>query len=71
MFLATEVVEEASVFHAFDIFMVLFTIVIAIGLYRLLRAPEKNKFAIGFAGVCLLVFLIADAIMVLGWFGAL
>ncbi|WP_373230848.1 hypothetical protein [Cohnella sp.] len=67
MFLA-EIAADASTFTPFDIFMVLFTVLIAVGLVRLLlQRPRKNMFAIGFAAVSLLVFLIADAKMVSGW----
>ena len=58
-------------FFAFDIIMILFTIVIAIGLIRLLKAPKRNLFAIGFTGFCLAVFLVADLLMVLNWLGIL
>jgi len=67
MFLA-EQTESTSTFQGFDVFMLLFTIVIAIGLVRLLlQRPRKNMFAIGFAAVALLVFLVADAKMISGW----
>lgn len=58
-------------FTGFDIFMILFTIIIAAGFVRLVLQPQKNKFAIGFAAVCLAVFLFADYLMVRNWFGAL
>lgn len=68
MFLAEQTTEAASSFQMFDIFMVLFTILIAIGLVRLLlQRPRKNKFAIGFAVVALIIFLVADFKMVSGW----
>lgn len=67
MFLA-ENIADASTFTPFDIFMVLFTVLIAAGLVRLLlQRPRKNMFAIGFAAVSLIVFLIADAKMISGW----
>jgi hypothetical protein len=67
MFLAATT-DNASTFAPFDIFMLLFTVIIAIGLVRLvLQRPRKNMFAIGFAVVALLIFLIADAKMVSGW----
>lgn len=66
MFLAEEV--NASTFTPFDIFMVVFTILIAVGLVRLaLQRPRKNLFALGFTAVALLVFLAADIKMVSGW----
>jgi len=67
MLLAEAVATEASKFHTFDVFMILFTIIISIGAVRLLRAPQKNKFAIGFTLVSLLVFLISDYAMVMNW----
>ncbi|MFC5401683.1 DUF2759 family protein [Cohnella soli] len=63
---ATEAVK--STYSHFDIFMLVFTILIAIGLVRLLmQRPRKNVLAIGFATVSLLVFLAADYKMVSGW----
>jgi hypothetical protein len=68
MFLANKAAEATSAFENFDIFMVIFTILIAAGLVRLLlQRPRKNVFAIGFGTVSLLVFLIADVKMVSGW----
>ncbi|NHN33919.1 hypothetical protein [Paenibacillus agricola] len=70
MLLAAEAAQaSASTFNGFDVFVVLFTIVIAIGIVRLLVAPKKNIFAIGFGGISLLVFLIMDAVMVMSWMG--
>ncbi|WP_325050470.1 hypothetical protein [Cohnella endophytica] len=63
---ATEAVE--STYSHFDIFMLVFTILIAAGLFRLLlQRPRKNVLAIGFSTVALLVFLAADYKMVSGW----
>jgi hypothetical protein len=68
MLLAEAAAQEApKLFHTFDVFMILFTILIFIGLVRLLKAPQKNKFAIGFAAVSLIVFLISDYAMVMHW----
>jgi len=67
MLLAEAVATGASKFHTFDVFMILFTILILIGVARLLRAPQKNKFAIGFGAVSLLVFIISDYAMVMNW----
>lgn len=68
MFLAQAAAEPSTTFTTFDIFMVLFTILIAAGLIRLLmHRPRKNIFAIGFATVALLVFLAADFKMISGW----
>jgi hypothetical protein len=68
MFLTEQAGETASTFSGFDIFMVLFTILIAIGLVRLLlQRPRKNLFAIGFAVVALIIFIVADIKMISGW----
>ena len=67
MFLAAEEAAAAATsnFDPFDIMMLLFTVVIFIGLVRLLMArPRKNLFAIGFTAVSLLVFLYVDYIMI-------
>jgi len=49
----------------FDWFMLAFTVIIAIGLVRLLKAkPKKNKFAIGFTVAALGLFLLIDGIMI-------
>lgn len=67
MFLA-QAAEPSSTFAAFDIFMLIFTILIAAGLVRLvMQRPRKNLFAIGFATVALLIFLLADYKMISGW----
>jgi hypothetical protein len=66
MFLA-EGAATASKFTGFDPFVLLFTLIIAIGVFRLLAAPKKNPFAIGFGVVSLLVFLFMTVVMVKGW----
>lgn len=58
-------------FSPFDVFMILFTILIAAGLVRLIKSPERNKFAIGFTTIALLVFVAIDGLMVLHWFNQL
>jgi hypothetical protein len=56
---------SASVFNGFDIFMLIFTVLIMIGLVRLLMArPKKNLFAIAFTIVALAVFLFTDYVMI-------
>ncbi|MEY4479844.1 MAG: hypothetical protein RLZZ267_522 [Bacillota bacterium] len=67
MFLA----ETTTTFSGFDIFMIVFTVLIAIGLYRLLKFKPLNKFAIGFTAIALAVFLYSDYLMVLNWLGKL
>jgi hypothetical protein len=75
MFIAAEAVTPAPMatgtfdllgitFDIFDLFVIAFTILIAIGVVRSLKAEQKNMVAIGFGGVSLLVFLIMDVIMV-------
>lgn len=65
MFLAEEAATEASKIGTFDWFMLAFTVLIAIGLVRLLRVtPKKNIFAIGFTTVSLALFLLIDFIMI-------
>jgi hypothetical protein len=54
-------------FDYFDLFVIAFTILIAIGVFRSLKAEQKNMVAIGFGGVSLLVFLIMDFVMVKNW----
>lgn len=68
MLLAEAAAQEPSKFHTFDAFMIVFTILILIGVVRLLRAPQKNKFAIGFGVVSLLVFVVSDYAMIMNWF---
>jgi len=68
MYLAEQTGEAASTFQTFDIFMLIFTILIAIGLVRLLmQRPRKNYFAIGFTIIALAIFLFADYVMISGW----
>lgn len=62
--LLAEAVEAAKRFEPFDIIMILFTVLIFIGLLRLASARVKNKFALGFTTVSLLVFLVADYVMI-------
>lgn len=62
--------EEAattSTFSGFDPFVLLFTVVIAIGFIRLMMSPKKNLFAIGFSFVALIVFAFMDYVMISGW----
>ena len=67
MFLAAAA-EAGSNFKTFDIFMILFTILIFIGVVRLATARQKNKFALAFGVVSLLVFLYSDYAMITNWF---
>ena len=70
MFLAEEA-EKTSNFAAFDLFVIAFTILTAIGVFRLLKAQRKNKFAIAVGTICLLTFLLIDALVVINWMGKL
>lgn len=67
MLLAEAAASAASKFNTFDVFMILFTILILIGIIRLVKQPVKNKFAIGFSVICLLVFLASDFAMIQNW----
>lgn len=63
MFLA-DTAAEATGFDPFNWFILAFTIILAIGLYRLLTTKEKkNVFAIGFCVVALAAFLLMDVAM--------
>ncbi|MBJ6361960.1 hypothetical protein ACFOQM_11755 [Paenibacillus sp. GCM10012307] len=65
MFFLAEEQAAASTFEPFDIIMLLFTVIIFIGLIRLVMArPRKNLFAIGFTLVALITFLVVDFIMI-------
>ncbi len=66
---ATEEAAAVSNFNGFDIFMILFTVLVFFALVRAIS--HKNKFAIAFSAIVLLVFLFADAVMVLYWTGFL
>jgi hypothetical protein len=55
-------------FSGFDIFVLLFTILIAMGVVGLLKQPKKNLFALGFGAVSLVTFLVMDALMIASWF---
>jgi hypothetical protein len=67
MILAAETAAKTSNFTGFDPFVIIFTILIALGLYRIIRSPRRTPFAIAFASVSLLVFLFMDVVMISGW----
>jgi hypothetical protein len=72
MFLAEEAAKEsAGTFAFFDLFIIVFTIILVAAVYRLAKEKKKNLFALGFATVCLLTFLAVDFLMVLSWMGEL
>lgn len=54
-------------YNVFDIFMVLFTIVLVWAFIRVMKTD--NLFAKGFTGISLASFLLMDVIMVFAWFG--
>ena len=64
MYLAETASTALAKFDPMDIMMLLFTIVIFIGLVRLVMSPKKNKFAIGWAAVSFLVFAFANYVMI-------
>ncbi|TXK80914.1 hypothetical protein [Paenibacillus sp. N3.4] len=67
--LLAEAAAEASTstYTSFDIYVLIFTAVIAIAFIRQVITPKKNFFALGFAGVSLVVFGLMDVIMIKGW----
>ncbi len=72
MYLAEEAAAtSAGTFSTFDIFMIVFTIILALAVFRQVKAKERNMFALVFSSICLLVFLAADFLMVLSWTGQL
>jgi uncharacterized membrane protein YwaF len=73
MLIAEDAAAAAATSHfsGFDIFVILFTLLILVGVVRSITASKKNKFAIGFGVVCLAVFLIMDVVMMMNWAGAL
>jgi hypothetical protein len=56
-----------SSFTGFDIFILLFTVILAVAMFRLVNAEKKNLFAIGFCFVSFAVFLVMDFIMISNW----
>ncbi|MFD0590698.1 hypothetical protein ACFQZE_22160 [Paenibacillus sp. GCM10027627] len=65
MFLAEEATEVVKGYEPFDFFMLVITIIIAIGFIRLIMArPKKNLFAIAFTAVSLGLFLFIDYVMI-------
>jgi hypothetical protein len=67
LYAAAATAAKTSTFSGFDPFVIIFTIVIAIGFLRLLTAKKKNKFAIGFSFVALVVFALMSVVAVSGW----
>jgi predicted membrane-bound mannosyltransferase len=70
MFYLAEAATTATAFDFMDIIMLLFTVLIAIGLVRLIKQPKRNYFGIAFTTLALAVFLFANVIMVFkSWLG--
>lgn len=67
MLLAEAAEASTSTYTSFDIYVLIFTVVIAIAVIRQLINPRRNLFALGFGTVALLVFLFMDVIMIKGW----
>ncbi|MDF2649276.1 MAG: hypothetical protein K0Q73_5081 [Paenibacillus sp.] len=67
MLLAEAAATTTSTYTSFDIYVLIFTVIIAIAFIRELINPRRNVFALGFAGVSLLVFGFMDYIMITGW----
>lgn len=58
-------------FQTFDLFMIAFTVVIGIGVIRLVRSPHKNKFSLALSTIFFLLFVMVDALMIMNWMGVL
>lgn len=71
MFLAEQAASSTSNFQFFDLFLIAFTVLIFWGVIRLAKEEKRSKFALGFATLSLLVFLVLDLLVVLNWLGQL
>lgn len=58
---------STSTYTSFDIYVLIFTVLIAIAVIRQVINPKRNVFALGFATVALLVFGLMDYVMIKGW----
>jgi hypothetical protein len=67
MLLAEGAAKTASAYTSFDPFVLILTVIIAVGFIRLLLVKRKNVFAIGFTFVALATFGVMDYIMISGW----
>ncbi|MGO4268616.1 DUF2759 family protein [Paenibacillus sp. TAF58] len=65
--LLAEAAATTSSYTSFDIYVLIFTVVIAIAVIRQLINPRRNLFALGFAVVSLAVFGFMDYVMISGW----
>lgn len=66
MLFAEEAAATTSTYTSFDIYVLIFTVILAIAVIRQLIS-QKNLFALGFAVVSLLVFGLMDYVMITGW----
>ncbi|MDD9271841.1 hypothetical protein ACFPES_32910 [Paenibacillus sp. GCM10023248] len=67
MLFAAEAAATTSTYTAFDIYVLIFTVIIALGVIRQVVSPKRNLFALGFGTVALLVFIFMDYVMISGW----
>ena len=67
MFLAEAAAEGESLFQVFDIFMLVITLILGWAVIRQVKQRPRNLFALVFAAISFIVFLIADVIMISGW----
>ncbi|MGG1518875.1 hypothetical protein ABE504_25925 [Paenibacillus oryzisoli] len=67
MLLAEEAAASTSTFTGFDIYVLIFTLIIAIGVIKQLVSPKRNVFALAWGTVAFLVFAFMDVIMIKGW----
>lgn len=67
MFLAEGAEQTENLFTFFDVFMIAFTFILIWAAICQVKQRPRNPFAIGFAIVSLIVFLIADVKMISGW----
>ncbi len=67
MLLSAAEATTTSSFAGFDIFVLLFTVILAVAMYRLVSVEKKNLFAIGFCFLSFAVFLVMDLIMISNW----
>ncbi|OCT13187.1 hypothetical protein A8709_20810 [Paenibacillus pectinilyticus] len=64
---AAATTASTSTYTSFDIYVLIFTLVIAIAVIRQVISPKRNLFALGFASVALIVFILMDVVMIKGW----
>lgn len=67
LFAEAAATASTSTYTSFDIYVLIFTVILAIAVIRQLMSKKKNLFALGFAVVSLLVFGLMDYVMITGW----